>query len=85
VAVSAVSTILDTAWTAVASDAAETLLTSDGYGFFYVIGTTTPTLTTGHAVDAAVNEPVVTLDGETLYVRSRFGPITLVATVDEEA
>jgi hypothetical protein len=85
VAVSAVSTVLDTAWTLVVSDAAETLLTSDGYGFFYVIAPSAPSLATGHTVDAAENEPVVTLAGEKLYVRSRYGSITLVATVDVAA
>lgn len=84
---SAIQTIVDTGWTDVVTDAAESLLTSDGNGFMYVVRAALPdaTLEIGHVVDGFTNETIVTLDGETLYVRSRHGSITLVTTTDVEA
>ena len=77
--------ITDDAWTDVATGAAETLLTSDGDGFFWLVSNTLPAAATvlfGHAVDGYENEPVVTITGETLYVRSRDSTITLAITQD---
>jgi hypothetical protein len=85
VALTTFSTITDAGWTSVASGAAETLLTSDGDGFFWLVSNTLPSATTvlfGHAVDGYENEPVVTITGETLYVRSRDSVITLAITQD---
>lgn len=75
----------DDAWTSVAVGAAETLMTSDGDGFFWLVSNTLPSAATvllGHAVDGYTNEPVTTITGETLYVRSRDSAVTLVVTQD---
>lgn len=86
-AVSAVSTITDAGWSVAADGEAETLLTSDGNGFVYLILEDPPSaaLTFGHVVNGWENEAVITLTGETLYVRSRHGAVTLIATVDAAA
>ena len=86
-AVSTPSTIDDRDWYTAAVGAAETLLTSNGNGFYYLITESAPSsdLNIGHVVDGFTNEPVVTLAGETLYVRSRSGAITLVSTTDAGA
>lgn len=86
-ATSAVSQITDLEWAVAADGAAETLLTSDGNGFFYLILEDSPDadLAFGHVVEGWQNEAIITLTGETLYVRSRHGTVTLIATVDAEA
>jgi hypothetical protein len=81
-ATTAYPTLTDASWTALVVGAAESQLTSDKAGFWYAFGTSAPTQTFGHVGEPGKNEPIVTVDGETLYGRAISGSVTIALTSD---